>query len=1260
MNLTVSGEVDGANTDKVYSGGIAGDNRKGLITNCTNIGIVTTAGGTIENNAGGIAGLNSGTIIGCGNSGDIQATGNGYGTNAGGIAGQGSGGRIENCRSFGSCNITASGNSEELYYAGGIAGWNRANAKVINCVNLTSGDVKASGGEYSECDAGGIVGENDGGIIKYCAKTGSGGIIAPADEGNNKAGGIVGYSAAGTVTDSVNSGIGTVTTTDNYLVGGIAGENEGTIENCGWLETAGLNGCGYDWVSSNSYCSFTAAQAKDITTSLSAALTQPSLNDGGKAQINFTIFPGGTFAPEAKDIALSYDNTVIDAKYADGEINVTALKEGRSELTADVTLTTTGFDSTPAPSSPHTYSFTFDIEVSSVHVTDVSLDKSSLSLMRGESTRLIATVIPDNAADKTVIWDSLSADVASVDNTGLVTSINRGETTITATAGGVTASCDVTVLQKIESAYVTLSPDVFVYDGEGKTPDVEVIISGDILSKDKDYTVSYDHNLDAGNATATVTGIGFCAGTVSADFEIKPKVTTFIIEDIHDQSYTGSEIKPEPNVMDENRLLEKGKDYNLGYSNNTNAGMAAVTATGKGNYEGSSGGRNFRILPRAASPDVTDKTRTDRDSSGVLVVEPNTTEEFAIYDAFDRLNLDKTLPDNISADARAVQATSADILTDIASADRDRVREAIGRYWNLAPTSPDKVRIVSVLDTVAKDKAPEASKTVWGKIWAYISGNKNDTDFGRGDYLPLQTNFTITSADIAALPEDIREGLTKDNFLERISLFAAVTSGDSVSMEARALNDVASSDEYIMVTKDNDGSYKIKTRLLLFNREGKVTKGPGAPFVMAADIQSGDKTTREGNYFIVEDGKTDDRYQVTMAFAVREANSASVSLTVSGDIEPLLVSWMISGDTVEHRGNTSADINGGEQSVTLSSDIPYGYHVTLSDGSQTLSPDVRTISADVDWGGAWNILAEFSKITANSVTLDKNALALPIGGSCTLAVTVEPQDAYGGVSWVSASPDIVNITASDNKSAAITAIAAGTATITAATGDKSASCTVTVRRSADEGDGVRPLAPGTVIPNIDIMDGGPIPVKPEYITDPAKQDEIIKKIGLAFDDTALTEKGELVISGGLVSKAADEVISGDAETVSKDAVIYLPLVESHAAEAGRIHALGFTVSGDVFGEIDGVSQIRVIKIFPDGTGRPFRVVTKAEEIEDKTVALYDADDNIVTGAIEPDREYTLAVFIRDSGDYDLDGEEDGGVIDPIAIIRQAQPPVPTP
>ncbi|MCD7953064.1 MAG: Ig-like domain-containing protein [Synergistaceae bacterium] len=386
---------------------------------------------------------------------------------------------------------------------------------MTNCVNLTSGDVKASGGEGSLCNAGGIVGqiEYTFSIIEFCANTGSGDIIASAPGYSfNNAGGIVGFNSDGTVTNSAYAGTGAVTAAgneyDNYA-GGVVGENYATIKNCGWLEAVGLNCYGdNDGGNVTSYCSFTADQAKDITTSLSAALTQPSMNDGGKAQINFTIFPGGTFASEAKDIALSYDNTVIDAKYADGKINVTALKEGSSELTADVTLTTTGFDSTPAPSSPHTYSFTFDIEVSSVHVTDVSLDKSSLSLMRGESTRLIATVIPDNAADKTVFWDSLSADVASVDNTGLVTSINRGETTITATAGGVTASCDVTVLQKIESADVTLSPDVFVYDGEGKTPDVEVIISGDILSKDKDYTVSYDHNLDAGNGERDGNGDG--------------------------------------------------------------------------------------------------------------------------------------------------------------------------------------------------------------------------------------------------------------------------------------------------------------------------------------------------------------------------------------------------------------------------------------------------------------------------------------------------------------------------------------------------------------------------------------------------------------------------------------------------------------------------------------------------------------------------------------------------------------------------------
>lgn len=56
----------------------------------------------------------------------------------------------------------------------------------------------------------------------------------------------------------------------------------------------------------------------------------------------------------------------------------------------------------------------------------------------------MATVIPPNATDKTVTWSSDDEDVATVAN-GVVTGVSAGTATITATASGKTATCEITV-----------------------------------------------------------------------------------------------------------------------------------------------------------------------------------------------------------------------------------------------------------------------------------------------------------------------------------------------------------------------------------------------------------------------------------------------------------------------------------------------------------------------------------------------------------------------------------------------------------------------------------------------------------------------------------------------------------------------------------------------------------------------------------------------------------------------------------------------
>lgn len=80
-----------------------------------------------------------------------------------------------------------------------------------------------------------------------------------------------------------------------------------------------------------------------------------------------------------------------------------------------------------------------------VTVTGITLDQATATLTEGETLTLTATVTPDDATDKTVVWSTSDAEVATVDENGVVTAVAEGTATITATAGGKEAACVVTV-----------------------------------------------------------------------------------------------------------------------------------------------------------------------------------------------------------------------------------------------------------------------------------------------------------------------------------------------------------------------------------------------------------------------------------------------------------------------------------------------------------------------------------------------------------------------------------------------------------------------------------------------------------------------------------------------------------------------------------------------------------------------------------------------------------------------------------------------
>ncbi len=95
-----------------------------------------------------------------------------------------------------------------------------------------------------------------------------------------------------------------------------------------------------------------------------------------------------------------------------------------------------------------TYKINLNDEEANGDIT-VSLDKTSLELVKGATAKLTASVTPWGTPDETVTWESSDTSVATVNKYGVVTAVGKGSCTVTAISNGdstKTASCDVSVI----------------------------------------------------------------------------------------------------------------------------------------------------------------------------------------------------------------------------------------------------------------------------------------------------------------------------------------------------------------------------------------------------------------------------------------------------------------------------------------------------------------------------------------------------------------------------------------------------------------------------------------------------------------------------------------------------------------------------------------------------------------------------------------------------------------------------------------------
>lgn len=137
----------------------------------------------------------------------------------------------------------------------------------------------------------------------------------------------------------------------------------------------------------------------------------------------------------------SSDETVATVNASTGE--VTIVGAGTATITATVT------DSDSYTYATKTASYTLTVTVAGISVTGITISNAPTEALFVNSTgTLTATVSPDNATDKTIVWTSSDPDYVSINSeTGEYTIMGTkgyGSATITATAGDKTTTCTIT------------------------------------------------------------------------------------------------------------------------------------------------------------------------------------------------------------------------------------------------------------------------------------------------------------------------------------------------------------------------------------------------------------------------------------------------------------------------------------------------------------------------------------------------------------------------------------------------------------------------------------------------------------------------------------------------------------------------------------------------------------------------------------------------------------------------------------------------
>ena len=692
-----------------------------------------------------------------------------------------------------------------------------------------------------------------------------------------------------------------------------------------------------------------------------------------------------------------------------------------------------------------------------VLATGITVDKTATTIVKGATDKLTATLVPADA-NGTITWSTSDSSVATVSSDGTVTAVKNGTATVTAKCGDLSAQTKVTVINPLKAITIT-----------GTTHSIK-------KGQTTQLGLTYDPADTTDSVAATWTSSNTSVATVSKtglvtalkDGSTTIKATVGNVSSTYDIAV--KEVKLTGIKMEEKALIHKGdtKALTVEYTPADTTDDKTVAWSSSDSTVASVDNNGIVTAVKPGSAVITAKVGNYQATCAVTVDAPlkEIVPEKAIIDMVKKqtANIAYSVVPADTTDSKVVTFTSSDETVATVNSDGKVTAKKAGKATvtitganGIKATVTVNVSEIPVNEVVlsAQDEIIEAGAKK--AITATLKPENNTDD----DQDVTWTTSDEKIAKVVVDNEDSHKATIEGVAAGSAVITATAANGTKAECTVKVPKHITSVTlpETVELTRGASTTLNVTIAPADTDDDTEVTWKSSDSDVVKVDEKTGMVyAVKAGKADVTATTKAVDNatakpFTATTTVTVKENNMTDeIGKKLAFDeFDDLLIgqkdnanNYFNLSDLIKENNitdNINVEFASSDKAVaTIDND---GNVFGLKAGKTIITATVTAIAGD----GSKNVYTAEGELTVkaiplNSIAFDKVIKEMKLGATDTLSIIYNPQNTTDAkdVTWTSSNPNVISV-----ENGKLTANAVGTADITAKVGDKTVTCTITVK-----------------------------------------------------------------------------------------------------------------------------------------------------------------------------------------------------------------------